>query len=689
MSNFTDKLNFIPGNIYTVEEEIHIVGGVYEADLIHDNITQDTVAVFTGSKCTGKKLNSYAISTPSLAPWKTHIKIFTSESVVYVTYETVGDTVEADDINDVQDAINDGKKALKDEIARATKAENTITTNINTEITRAKKAENTLQTNINNEVNRAKKAESDEVTRATNAENTLTTNLSNEVKRAKKAESDEVTRATNAEKTLTDNLNAEITRATNAEKTLTDNLNKEVTRATNAENGIKNTINTNKPKWDDKYTKAEIDNKISAIMTNTAWKDSVATFDDLATTYPTPQVGWTVYVEDTGYTYRYDSGSWVKISTYNIPLATASHDGRMSKEDKSFLDSVKSLWNSVKTHISDTVKHITSTERTKWNTVDNKVNKSGDTMTGTLSIKKSGDNTTLLTFDTERPWSFKQGSTGASSTLDLVSSSGDKSFRVLNVDRTKGLDVHTSPTKTAVTIDGNKVYHAGDKPKLSELTNDAGFITSADIDTSQNHVHTNMTVLNKITQNSLDIWNDGIRRMAFIGSDAEGTNGWYKVAEQTCSGYGDTNITFMVTSTYSNYNVGILQLQIRSDSSSISCRTLKWLNRIGFNVNHYVVVINGMKWTLYAYQPCSRYGRIAFEILSMSSINGKDMGWTLNFANNNAKETTTPVATVTSSDGASVGYATSATKATQDSDGKQINTTYVKKGMTWNELEGK
>ena len=205
MNNFTDKLNFIPGNIYTVEEEVKIVGGVYEADLIHDNIAQDTIAVFTGSKCTGKRINSYAISTPSLAPWKTHIKIFTSESVVYVTYETVGDTVEADDINSVQDAINDTQKALKDETTRAANAENTLTTNLNAEVTRAKKAENTLQTNINNEVKRAKKAESDEATRATNAEKTLTTNLSNEV-----------TRATNAENTLNTNINAEITRGKKA-----------------------------------------------------------------------------------------------------------------------------------------------------------------------------------------------------------------------------------------------------------------------------------------------------------------------------------------------------------------------------------------------------------------------------------------------------------------------------------------
>ena len=585
MSNFTDKLNMVPGNIYTVEEEIHVVAGVYENDLIHDNITHDTIAVFTGSKCTGERINSFSISTPSLTPWKTHIKIFTSENVVYVTYETVGDTVEADDINSAQHAIADTQKALNAEITRSTNKENALQTSINNEITRAVNKENALQTNLNNEIARAKKAENDEATRAKNAEGTLTTNLSNE-----------------------------ITRAKSAEGTLTTNLSNEVTRATNAENSIKNTINTNKPKWDDKYTKAEVDNKISAVITNVAWKDAVSTFADLATTYPSAQAGWTVYVDDTGETYRYDGSSWVRISSYNLPLASSTHDGRMAKEDKGFLDSVRSAWTNVTNHISDTVKHITSAERTLWNTVSNKADKSHN------------------------------------------------------------------HTKSQIT----------DMPtKLSQFTNDKGFITSADVNTSQNHMHSNMSVLNGITSANVSVWNDGIRRTAFIGSDAENTNGWYKVAEQTCNGYGDTNITFMVTSTYSNYSVGVLQLQIRSDSTSISCRTLKWLTRIGFNESNYIVVINGMKWTLYAYQTCPRYGRIAFEILSMSSINNKNMGWTLTFKDNNTKEANAPVATVKSSDGATVNYATSATKAVQDSDGRQINTTYVKKGMTWNQLEGK
>ena len=42
--------------------------------------------------------------------------------------------------------------------------------------------------------------------------------------------------------------------------------------------------------------------------------------------------------------------------------------------------------------------------------------------------------------------------------------------------------------------------------KTSELENDAGFITSVDLDTSQNHVHSNMEVLSSITSERVATW---------------------------------------------------------------------------------------------------------------------------------------------------------------------------------------
>ena len=122
------------------------------------------------------------------------------------------------------------------------------------------------------------------------------------------------------------------------------------------------------------YTPNEVDNKFSALETNIDWKESVATYDDIATTYPNPDDGWTVNVKDTDYTYRYNGTSWVAISANAIPKATNSIDGLLSKEDhanyedanskkhthsnKSVIDGISSTnvsnWNSAKTHADST-----------------------------------------------------------------------------------------------------------------------------------------------------------------------------------------------------------------------------------------------------------------------------------------------------------------------------------------------
>nr|WP_322020035.1 hypothetical protein [Clostridium butyricum] len=121
ITNFIAKLNKLDGNIYTIEEIVTPVDGVYEAELIHDNVEVNTINIYTGSKLTGTKINTYTTSTPSLTPWKTIIKIFSTEPVLYVTYETTGDTVEAEDVNNLQDVLNETQRALNTEIDRALK----------------------------------------------------------------------------------------------------------------------------------------------------------------------------------------------------------------------------------------------------------------------------------------------------------------------------------------------------------------------------------------------------------------------------------------------------------------------------------------------------------------------------------------------------------------------------------------
>ena len=80
------------------------------------------------------------------------------------------------------------------------------------------------------------------------------------------------------------------------------------------------------------YNKDEVDNLLAGIETNILWKDAVATYADIATTYPYPQEGWTVTVLDTNETYRYNGDAWVKISAAVTPKASATNDGLMPKE---------------------------------------------------------------------------------------------------------------------------------------------------------------------------------------------------------------------------------------------------------------------------------------------------------------------------------------------------------------------
>ena len=112
----------------------------------------------------------------------------------------------------------------------------------------------------------------------------------------------------------------------------------EKTRAEIVENQLKTDLENGKKVWDDKYTKSEVDNKFSTFETNIEWKDTVSTFDDIATTYPAPNDGWTVNVKDTDYTYRYNGTKWVAISANAIPKATNEVDGLMTKEYAKKLD---------------------------------------------------------------------------------------------------------------------------------------------------------------------------------------------------------------------------------------------------------------------------------------------------------------------------------------------------------------
>lgn len=103
---FQDKLNKkANGGSHVVEEKLRLTSGVFSGLLAHDNINNQTLAVYTGSRFSGTEVRNYSVSFPDEAPWRRLINIYADVPEVYVTYETPGDTVEADDVNQLQGGL--------------------------------------------------------------------------------------------------------------------------------------------------------------------------------------------------------------------------------------------------------------------------------------------------------------------------------------------------------------------------------------------------------------------------------------------------------------------------------------------------------------------------------------------------------------------------------------------------------
>jgi hypothetical protein len=96
-----------------------------------------------------------------------------------------------------------------------------------------------------------------------------------------------------------------------------------------------------KASWNDKYSRNEVDNKFTAFTEEIDWKEAVDTFDEIYTTYPTPEHGWTVYVRSENKKYTYNGEVWVNTSSGEIPLATHELNGLLSATDKAKLDTIE------------------------------------------------------------------------------------------------------------------------------------------------------------------------------------------------------------------------------------------------------------------------------------------------------------------------------------------------------------
>ena len=140
----------------------------------------------------------------------------------------------------------------------------------------------------------------------------------------------------------------------------------------------------------------------------------------------------------------------------------------------------------------------------KWNTVSNKVDK----VTG-KGLSSNDFSTALLNklngiadgaeVNVQADWSVTDA------TADAFIKNKPASFPPASHTHTKA-QISDMPTK------------------LSQFTNDPGYLTSADIDTSQNHVHANKGILDSITQALLDKWNTVSNKVDKVSGKGLSTN---------------------------------------------------------------------------------------------------------------------------------------------------------------------
>ncbi len=600
ISKFNKKFNKIEGNTYVIEEKIELNNESYESELAHDNINVKTLNVYTGSKLTGDKIETYSISTPSLTPWKNIIKIFSKTTPLYISYETIGDQVEAEDINKLQDTLVFTQQHLNEEIHRATKSENILIDNLNSEVVRSTQAENNIAINLNTEVNRSKDVEdainkelSNEVKRATNAEKALTDNvnttnskLTNEVDRAEKAEeiltksinneisransvegdiknklNEEINRSKKEEISIGNNLENEVKRAIDAEKILTDNLNSEIYRSKTKENNIEENINIYKTsnnveiqKLKEKdidlqnkksvktYVDAELNKRYTKDQTFTREevlqkiKDVIGTAPEALDTLQeiakalnndadfagtmTKQLTTKVdkvngkQLTDENYTLEEkdklgkienEANKYIHPANHNAdiivenPSKRFTNDAEKSKNlesynkkhehvNKSIIDKITQdlldRYNSAYDHINDVIKHVTSSEKSNWNEAYSKEHDHNN--------KSILDGITQVLID-----KWNNSNNHINDTIRHITSAERNLWNTISKKSDNG-HVHNY----------NELSNKPSIPtKTSELNNDAGFITQKEIDTSQNHTHSNKSILDKITQSLIDSWN--------------------------------------------------------------------------------------------------------------------------------------------------------------------------------------
>ena len=370
------------------DEAFPLADGKGVGYLAHDNVDAGSIEIFTQPGRAGERVRNFTVTVPEDAAWKLQLQVFAAAEVVYVSYESGGDTVEAEDINLLQQAAGDLAAALEWETGKrdAHEARQDNPHAVTKSQVGLDRVDNTAD--ADKPVSTAQQAALDAVAAAAAGQLSAHERAQDNPHAVTKSQVglDRVDNTPDADKPVSTAQQAALDAVATAAAGQLALHTGDAVRHITAEERIT---------WGDKYTRAEVDNKFSAHENAVDWKESVDTYADLAATYPVPERGWTVNVLEDATTYRWNGTEWVGISANVIPKATTEVDGLLTMEDKALLDdaaakrhehgnksvldaitaALVAAWSSAVEHISDAVRHVTAAERTRWDTVTGKVDK--------------------------------------------------------------------------------------------------------------------------------------------------------------------------------------------------------------------------------------------------------------------------------------------------------------------------
>lgn len=183
------------------------------------------------------------------------------------------------------------------------------------------------------------------------------------------------------------------------------------------------------------------------------------------------------------------------------------------------------------THQSDNSKHVTTTEKSNWNDANAKKHVHGnqsilDALTQPLLDKW---NTVSDKVDkvTGKGLSSNDFSTALLNKLNGIADGAEVNVQAdwNNTDSASDAFIKNKPASFPPSSHTHTKAQISDMPtKLSQFTNDPGYLTSADIDTSQNHTHANKGILDTLTQAMLDKWNTVSNKVDKVSGKGLSTN---------------------------------------------------------------------------------------------------------------------------------------------------------------------